>query len=404
MNAAYLPPPLTDFERWIRELLDVPDDDDWYEGRIDAVDVPSFELTSLRLALDDLGADEVRCFDSKEKRIPPLRSPVATGYAETVRTPCAGARFALRRGSVPALLWIEVDPGCARLMVTCADEGIRDTLTDEVLNAMRGRSSAWRRQAIRFDPLERDGYVHLEPVCADRIHLTASTADQLRRNLVTPLLRFDEIRHRVSSRGVLLQGPPGGGKTWAARWVQAEVRGKATVVVATPAMFGSTSLLLQLYELVAADTPCLLVLDDLDVTIRSRFDCGADALGELLSRLDGPATVEGVFTIATTNHAEALDAALSERPGRFDVTIEIGDASPEARAAVLADIAMAIGAPLAQLIDLTAATEGWTLADITNLGNLALLDALDRDESPDLWRTFELLRGTPATAMGQGYL
>jgi len=40
---------------------------------------------------------------------------------------------------------------------------------------------------------------------------------------------------------------------------------------------------------------------------------------------------EGVITIATTNYAEHLDAALADRPGRFDVRLSFGLPNPELR-------------------------------------------------------------------------
>ncbi len=59
-------------------------------------------------------------------------------------------------------------------------------------------------------------------------------------------------------------------------------------------------------------TPCIVVLEDLDSLVdknnRSFF----------LNELDGFAENTGVVVLATTNYPEKLDAAILDRPSRFD--------------------------------------------------------------------------------------
>jgi AAA+ superfamily predicted ATPase len=58
--------------------------------------------------------------------------------------------------------------------------------------------------------------------------------------------------------------------------------------------------------------PCLVVLEDLDSMIDDK--CRAF----LLNELDGFRPNTGVVVLATTNHPENLDAAILDRPSRFD--------------------------------------------------------------------------------------
>jgi len=58
--------------------------------------------------------------------------------------------------------------------------------------------------------------------------------------------------------------------------------------------------------------PCIVVLEDLD----SMIDDKSRAF--LLNELDGFETNTGVVVLATTNHPERLDAAILNRPSRFD--------------------------------------------------------------------------------------
>ena len=58
--------------------------------------------------------------------------------------------------------------------------------------------------------------------------------------------------------------------------------------------------------------PCILVLEDLDSLINDRNR------SFFLNQLDGLTGNDGLLVLCTTNHAERLDPALSERPSRFD--------------------------------------------------------------------------------------
>jgi transitional endoplasmic reticulum ATPase len=68
----------------------------------------------------------------------------------------------------------------------------------------------------------------------------------------------------------------------------------------------------QVFEKARAESPCLLILEDLDSLIndanRSFF----------LNQLDGLENNDGLLVIGTTNHFEWLDPAITKRPSRFD--------------------------------------------------------------------------------------
>ncbi|MBU6330632.1 MAG: ATP-binding protein, partial [Acidobacteria bacterium] len=200
-----------------------------------------------------------------------------------------------------------------------------------------------------------------------------------------PIVQYRTEHRPVDRRGVLLHGLPGTGKTWALGWVQAQVADHATVIVTTPAMFGHPFAMSDLFKMAVGGAPTLVIMEDLDLTITARSSYGGgDALGELLASLDGPSRALGVFVAATTNHIEALDHALTQRPGRFDRRIEVGDATEEARRVVISQLIARIGAPEDQITTLVARTSGWTLAEIEEAGTLAVLTALDLDQPIDV--------------------
>lgn len=120
-----------------------------------------------------------------------------------------------------------------------------------------------------------------------------------------------ELPHR---RGFLLTGPPGCGKTSFARALVAD--NKVGFVLLTSVSGRGNGPALQLrkaFDMAAKIAPAILCLEDVDGLIEGV------TRNELLNQLDGLGRGgDGVLVVATTNHPEKLDTALTERPGRFD--------------------------------------------------------------------------------------
>ncbi|PTE14896.1 AAA family ATPase [Phaeovulum veldkampii] len=148
-----------------------------------------------------------------------------------------------------------------------------------------------------------------------------------------------EIPWRDVSRGILLAGSPGTGKTALARLVAREAGiGVIAGSVATWQAQGERSsglvrAMKESFAKAAAEAPCVVFIDEVDAFgNRERRDHNASwteyVVAALLECLDGYAQLEGVVPMAATNNLERIDAAI-RRPGRFDRVLHLGNPTPD---------------------------------------------------------------------------
>jgi chaperone BCS1 len=129
-------------------------------------------------------------------------------------------------------------------------------------------------------------------------------------------------------RGYLLHGPPGTGKTSMVFAIAGELGlNLCWLSLTNPKLTDQT-----IAGLLQKTPPrSLILIEDVDAFFTSRQKQDnqiAVSFSGLLNALDGVAAQEGRIVFLTTNHKSLLDAALI-RPGRIDVTYELGLASTE---------------------------------------------------------------------------
>jgi len=201
-------------------------------------------------------------------------------------------------------------------------------------------------------------------------------------------------------RGVILDGPPGTGKTLLAKAVAGEagvpffsVSGSEFVEMFVGV---GASRVRDLFEQAKKNAPCIIFIDEIDAVGRQRGgnnmggnDEREQTLNQILTEMDGFEGNPGVITVAATNRADVLDAALL-RPGRFDrrVTVDLPDF--KGRTAVLK--VHARGKPIEPDVDLEAVarrTPGFSGASLQNLLNEAAIFAARKKKSTVGWEEID---------------
>ncbi|HVC93954.1 MAG TPA: ATP-binding protein [Pirellulales bacterium] len=181
----------------------------------------------------------------------------------------------------------------------------------------------------------------------------------MERNTIDIFRRRDAFRRDgvPLKRGIILHGPPGTGKTLIGKII-AGLR-IATFVYITAGDVDSPEAVRKTFEMARKLAPSIVLMEDIDLDADERSGHCSDAvLGEVLGQLDGFENNDGVIFIARTNDLAAVEPALSERPSRFDVVLQVGCPSEPARRAILAANLPADTADDRLLDEAAAATEG----------------------------------------------
>ena len=190
------------------------------------------------------------------------------------------------------------------------------------------------------------------------------------------------------TKGALLVGEPGTGKTLLARAVAGEancpffsVSGSDFIEVFVGV---GASRVRDLFEQAKKNAPCIVFIDEIDAIGRQR---GASAggggneereqtLNQLLTEMDGfESSKEPVIVLAATNRPDVLDKALL-RPGRFDRRVEVPVPDLKSREEILRVHLKKVKAVSdLDVKKIARGTAGFSGADLANLVNEATIIA-----------------------------
>lgn len=186
-------------------------------------------------------------------------------------------------------------------------------------------------------------------------------------------------------RGLLLYGPPGGGKTFLVRALAGAGALNVFSVKGAELMDKwvgeSERAVRELFRRAADAAPSLVFLDEIDALAPRRgqsADSGVSdrVVAALLTELDGVEPMRDVMVLGATNRPELVDPALL-RPGRLERLVYVPPPDAEARADILR--ATARNTPLAADVDLdafAATLDGYSAADCAALIREGALTAM----------------------------
>ena len=178
-----------------------------------------------------------------------------------------------------------------------------------------------------------------------------------------------------TSRGILMYGLPGNGKTLTGKIMLNELDCTCIWLTAKDLShpYQSPSTLISIAYSISKDLgTTVLFMEDIDNWLDRRTTDG------LKTEMDGLSENKGLITILTSNDPENLPDALLDRPGRFHDILEYNAPSADVREKMLAGF---ITLETKTLEDVVKRTEGYSGAYMKELVDLALMISVE-DEIP----------------------
>lgn len=205
-------------------------------------------------------------------------------------------------------------------------------------------------------------------------------------HLKHPSLCDEEI---PPTKGLLLYGPPGCGKTLIAHAIAGQFDVPLLKVAATDLVGGisgeSEERIRDLFDKAIQAAPCIILLEEIDAIAGKRENASKEMekriVTQLVLSMDDIPYDKSVVIIGTTNRQDDIDAAL-RRPGRFDEEVHIGIPDTQQRLQIIKQYSKCC--KLADDVDLDVIarnTPGYVGADVKVLFKTARRKAFKRLKS-----------------------
>jgi transitional endoplasmic reticulum ATPase len=237
----------------------------------------------------------------------------------------------------------------------------------------------------------REVYIEVPTVNWDDVGDLAEVKQELKEAVEWPI-KTPEVFEKMGikpPKGILLFGPPGCGKTMLARAVATESEANF-ISIKGPEVFSkwvgeSEKAIREVFRKARMSAPTVIFFDEMDSLVPRRGTGYGDSgvtdrvISQLLTEIDGIASLEDIVILAATNRPDIVDPAVL-RPGRFDRLIYVPEPNDEGRYAIFKIHTKNM--PLAKDVDLKGISQmakGCSGADIESVCREAAMIALRRD-------------------------
>lgn len=328
---------------------------------------------------------------------------LSIGLGQVASLPVYGTFFIERLDGVRLVVMVDFGfnmPGCSLTVLShpehqeAAEQFLRDFSASIVANDI------YFRKCLTFVRGHLD-FSGVTTTAWSDIILKKSVQDEIRDNTVGVLDSMEQLASlgMCPYRSVILISPPGMAKTTVFRAVSGETDGKATRIWCTGKSIEYPEHVTALFQAARTLAPCIIFIEDMDLFGKSRDSLrGAESqvLNEFLACLDGAQENPGIVVMASTNDIASMDEALVNRPGRFDVKIEIPYPDASDRWAMLKSFLQRLHASPDQTVTQESwktvldMTDGLTGAYIKELAKSAIIRSVARGGSADGSVTFSV--------------
>ncbi|GFQ78329.1 nuclear valosin-containing protein-like, partial [Trichonephila clavata] len=192
---------------------------------------------------------------------------------------------------------------------------------------------------------KREGFASVPNTTWEDIGALEDIKEELRSTIMWPVQyrQFYEENKLSSTKGILLYGPKGCGKTLLAKAIANECSINF-LSVNGPELLSmyvgeSEKAVRKCFERARNSAPCVIFFDEFDALCPPRSSAKENApvervVNQLLTETCGMQERKQVFLVAATNRLEKIDSAML-RPGRLEKILYVGLPSPSGRAEIL---------------------------------------------------------------------
>lgn len=255
--------------------------------------------------------------------------PIALG--QEARLPIFGNFFVKHRGS-GIHLFVTADfcyesMGCNVTVMAAPQHAAEAEQFLAAMDASIVANDIYYRKCLSYD-CGHLNFCVVTPTTWESIIMKTQVKEDIQHNTVGVLENTEVLSGlgMCPNRNLMLISPPGMAKTTIFRAVSCDIEGMMTRIWCTGKSIEYPEHVTQLFAAARALAPCIVFIEDMDLFGRDRSlssSINPRVLNEFLAMLDGAQENAGVVVMASTNDVVSMDEALINRPGRFDVKIEI---------------------------------------------------------------------------------